>query len=420
VFALCDCNSFYASCERLFRPDLAHRPVVVLSNNDGCIIALTPEAKALGIVMGTPYFKARELIQRHRVAVFSSNYALYADLSHRVKSVLDTLFPVQEIYSIDESFGLGFQASWDLHETGREIKTKVERYTGIPVAVGFGHSRTQAKLANRWAKKLPHRQGVFSWNDTSEETLYHLLCQTPAQDIWGIGPRIAQRLAGFGIQTAWAFMQADVQWIQKEFTITLAKTHAELWGESQLHSEDIEAQTPQQILSSRSFGQGVEDLTSLREALSLYVQRASEKLRRHHLTAKRLSVFIRTSPFAMERSFYGPHISCELERPSADTRRLMHAALDLLERIYRSGYVYQKAGVMLGELSPAQAQQGDLFDENAATPVALMRTLDAVNQRFGKGHLALASGLATRAWAMKRSLTSPAYTTRWHSLKSIG
>jgi DNA polymerase V len=307
-----------------------------------------------------------------------------------------------------------------LVETGQEIKTKVERYTGIPVAVGFGHTRTQAKLANRWAKKHADYQGVFAWNAVDEATLHRLLNNTPAQDIWGIGARIAQRLHQAGIETAWQFMQADPTWVQKTFNITLRKTQQELWGENHLTSEDIEQQTPQQIIASRSFGQPVEDVRSLKEAVSSYMSRAAEKLRKHQLQTKHISVYIRTSPFKMDVPYYGPHISLPLDYPTADNRRLISLGLKLLETIYQAGHQYQKAGVMLSDLSPVDAMQNDLFapeTEEEAKPI--MATLDAINQKFGKGKLAVGSAIQTRHWAMKRSRKSPAYTTRWADLHQV-
>lgn len=417
MYALCDCNSFYASCERLFRPDLHGKPVVVLSNNDGCLIALTPEAKALGFKMGMVYFKVKKDLERLGVFVFSSNYPLYADLSNRVKTILDGMFPVQEIYSIDESFGTHIPDSWQCEPYGREIKNRVEQHTGIPVAVGFGATRTLAKLANRWAKKTQWFEGVVSWSELTPHQAQMLLKKTPADDVWGIGYRIARRLEEVGVKTAWDFMQVQPRDIRGVFNVTLAKTHRELWGESCLRVEDIENQTPKQIVSSRSFGARVESKLLLQQSLSQYVSRAAEKLRKHQLKAQQLSVWIRTSPFDQSQPYYAPVQTYSLAIPSDDSREFAAIARKLLDRIYKPGKEYHKAGVMLGELVDAHRVQPDLF---ASRPEStLMDTLDQINQRYGKRKMVLGSNLRDQQWKMRQNMRSPSYTTQWKELASV-
>ncbi len=417
MFALCDCNSFYASCERLFRPDLSGKPVVVLSNNDGCLIALTAEAKALGFKMGMPYFKVRDELKYKGVTVFSSNYPLYADLSNRVKTVLDELFPVQEIYSIDESFGTHIPDTWDCESYGQMIKETVVQCTGIPVAVGFGETRTLAKLANRWAKKKSTFDGVVSWSELGEEYAYELLQETPVEDVWGIGARIAQSLHKLEVVNAWQFMQLPEKTVRQLFNVTLLKTQKELWGESCLMPEDIESQVPKQVVSSRSFGHSIYTHRGLKEAIANFVSRAAYKLRRHDLRAHHLSVWIKTSRFNEREPYYAPMMSYQFPVATHQDNELAMVAHLLLGRMFVEGKEYKKAGIMLGDLVKGSDIQMDLFSQPTNSPV--MAVFDAVNQRYGKGAFQLGSSLATTPWQMKQSLRSPSYTTRWQDLPSV-
>jgi DNA polymerase V len=327
------------------------------------------------------------------------------------------MFPVQEIYSIDESFGTHIPDSWQCEPYGREIKNRVEQHTGIPVAVGFGATRTLAKLANRWAKKTQWFEGVVSWSELSPHQAQMLLKKTPADDVWGIGYRIARRLEEVGVKTAWDFMQVQPRDIRGVFNVTLAKTHRELWGESCLRVEDIENQTPKQIVSSRSFGARVESKLLLQQSLSQYVSRAAEKLRKHQLKAQQLSVWIRTSPFDQSQPYYAPAQTYSLAIPSDDSREFAAITRQLLDRIYKPGKEYHKAGVMLGELVDAHRVQPDLF---ASRPEStLMSTLDRINQRYGKRKMVLGSNLRDQQWKMRQNMRSPSYTTQWKELASV-
>ena len=423
MFALIDCNSFYCACERVFRPDLEGRPVVVLSNNDGCCIALSPEAKALGLKMGTPYFQARERMARQGVAVFSSNYELYGDLSRRVMAVLARFSPYQEIYSIDECF-LDLSGERDLNACARQIKHTVERWTGIPVSVGVGVTKTLAKAANRFAKDHPQSGGVTVLPADTDpgETLACI----PVREVWGVGSRWARRLADCGIHTAEALRRADPGWIARTFNAALARTVHELRGRACL-SLALQPPPKQQLVVSRSFGHPVTAFEDLREALLTHTVRAAEKLRREGLAAGVIHVFAHTNAFQPETPQYHGAATLALPRPTQDTRRLAALAEAGLRRLYRSGFRYKKAGVMLLELGPPDAAQGELFTASARaadTPRSrrLMATLDAVNRRLGRGALFLAGqGVrqTPRPWRLRRALRSPRYTTAWDELPKV-
>ncbi len=419
VFALADCNNFYASCERLFRPALQRRPVVVLSNNDGCIIARSNEAKALGIPMGAPLFQWRETLEKHRVEICSANFSLYGDLSRRVMQVLGHFSPEMEIYSIDEAF-LGLDGFRHLHlETyARQIRQTVRQWTGIPVSIGIGPSKTLAKLANTVAKRAPQARGVFDLRAQAAQRA--VLPRLPVAEVWGVGRKLAPRLQQDGIATAWDLRQCDPAWLQARYSISLARTARELAGEACLQLE-TQPQPRQQILSSRSFGQRLKTLAPIRQAVAHHVRLAWEKLRRQHSRAGAIAVFLHTSPHAAE-PYYGNQHTVELPEPTQDLARLTRLAQRALEHIYRKGHAYQKCGVLLLNLQEAGLQQGDLFSQAAHIPEreALQATLDAIHQRFGRGSLRLASeGFQTRGWGMQQNHRSPSYTTCWQALPRV-
>jgi len=412
LFALADCNNFYASCERVFQPALKHTPIIVLSNNDGCVIARSNEAKALGIKMGDAWFEIETLARLHGIRVFSSNFALYGDMSRRVMQILCNAVPDAEIYSIDEAF-LDFSGRQP-QQRALELISKVQRWTGIPISIGIAPTRTLAKLANASAKKL--QLGALCINESNREDI---LGSKSLQDIWGIGGRIALRLERQGIYSALQLSRADDQWLLRHFPVTLLRTVHELRG---LACTTLEKEPPRKsICCSRSFKQDVCDFTNLLEAIISFTTRAAENLRRHQRLAANISVFIQTSPFSSGPQ-YSRTICRELPVPSADTAELNGFASLLLEKIFRPGYRYKKAGVLMADLKRQDEQQQDFFDTISDTRPQrrqLMQALDKVNAQLGRDTLRfLGSGL-TRPWATRRELLSPRYTTCWHELPKV-
>ena len=417
-FAIVDCNNFYASCERVFRPELNGRPVVVLSNNDGCIIARSNEAKDLGIAMGTPYFRSQKLLKKHDVAVFSSNYPLYGDMSQRVMDVLSQHAPRTEVYSIDEAF-LDFEGfeKWDLQEYGQKIRNTTYRWTGIPVSIGFGPTKTLAKLANRVSKKQTDLNGVFNFADADDPDA--VLANVAIGDIWGVGRRWAEKLEKQGIYTALDLKNTDAGTIKKRFNVVLARTVQELQGTPCIELEEVLADR-QQVLCSRSFGHRVTEFRDMRAALTHFVTRATEKLRKQQLLANVVSVHISTSPFDEKREYYNNAATMGLPVPSSDTRDITQVAQQLLERIYLDGHSYQRAWVLLMDLVSHRYQQQDLFTptENPQSD-ELMRTLDSINAKMGSGTLRFAGEGFAAHWRMKQQLRSPRYTTQYSELREV-
>ncbi|WP_018693811.1 translesion error-prone DNA polymerase V subunit UmuC [Algicola sagamiensis] len=419
TFALVDCNSFYASCERVFRPDLKDRPVVVLSNNDGCIVARSKEVKALGIKMGVPIFKVAEQLRRHNVAIFSSNYALYGDLSARVMQTLESLAPSVEVYSIDEAFLdlTGVEAVEPLDLFGQRIQYTIEQDIGIPVCVGIGPTKTLAKLANYAAKKYTKTGGVVDLTQVKRQQ--KLLALTPVHEVWGVGRRLSKKLEAIGIQTALQLMNANPKTIRQQFSVVLERTIRELNGESCLDMEAV-APTKQQIICSRSFGEKVTEKQKMREAVSNYVARAAEKLRGEQQYAKALTVFIRTSPYVPNSPHYANSAGTTFSVPIHDTRDMIRAALRLLDHIWRDGFRYAKAGVMLFDFYDRGVYQIDLFRGSSvrSDSRAYMAVIDRINQS-GQGHVFFAAQGIQKGWAMKRNYLSPAYTTRWCDIPRV-
>ncbi len=419
VFALVDCNNFYASCEKLFRPDLKNTPVVVLSNNDGCVVARSREAKLLGIKMGVPVFQIKSEMQRHGILAFSSNYALYADLSSRVMRTLEEMAPRVEVYSIDEAFLdlTGIESAISLVEFGQQVRERIGHWIGITVCVGIAPTKTLAKLANHAAKKYPATQGVVDL--TNPERQRRLLALVPVDDVWGVGRRLSKRLNALGITTALDLANASPRAIRDQFSVVLERTVRELNGESCIELEEIPP-TKKQIVCSRSFGAKVTQFELLREAVCEYATRATEKLRKEQQQAKVMTVFIRTSPFKDNEPQYSNSASGELLVPSCDTRDFIELANHLLKRIWKDGFRYAKAGVMLSDFYDPGMFQPGLFDDvsTRSNSQQLMSVLDTINQS-GAGKVFFAGQGTKKDWSMKREHLSPAYTTRWDQLPRV-
>lgn len=417
VLALVDCNNFYASCERVFNPKLERQPVVVLSNNDGCVVARSNEAKALGIGMGVPEFQIRPLLKAHDVQVLSSNYALYGDISQRVMETLEQFCPDLEIYSIDEAFlSLSGFTSRNLTEYGRTIRSTVKRWTGIPVSVGIAETKALAKIANRVAKRTPDMGGVFDLFACPDRDA--LLGRIAVEDVWGIGPNHARFLTHHGITTALQLRQADDQFIRKHMGIVGLRLVMELRGESCLDLEQCPA-PKQGITCSRAFGKSVATLTEMEEAVSSYTARAAEKLRAEKLAVTTITVFLKTNEFK-DTPQYSNVVTLKVPVATDTTHELIRVALQGIRHIYRDGYLYKKAGVMFTGLVPASQVQTDLFDtQDRARSKKLMAALDAVNHRFGSGTLQYASSGMAKTWRTQFHRRSPAYTTDWDALPVV-
>lgn len=419
------------SCERIFRPSLNGLPVVVLSNNDGCAIARSNEAKALGIKMGAPWFQIKHLQESAGLVALSANFALYGDISDRMMSLAAGLGPTQEIYSIDESF-IGLDGvRGDLVERSHKVRSRILQWVGVPCGIGIGRTKTLAKLANHIAKTAERKPGTYpdhlaqvcNLEALSKQELEAVLAATEVGEVWGVGRRISKQLMEGGTKTVLDLMRMDPATVRRGWSVVLERTVRELQGMPCIGLDDSPA-PKKEIATTRSFGHAVMELSALTEAVSEFASRAAEKLRKQHSLAGEIMVFIRTSPFRKD-----PQYSCSvvipLLRPSAETGVLVQAAVTGLQSIYRSGYKYAKAGVMLLDLQPDSVSQGELdlgegdtMDE-ATEKARLMSALDTINMRFGKGTMKMASaGLAgdRRVWSMKQERRTPAYTTRWEDM----
>jgi DNA polymerase V len=417
TFALVDCNNFYASCERVFQPGLRGKPVVVLSNNDGCVIARSNEAKALGVEMGAPWHLNRELFERENVIVRSSNYTLYGDMSGRVMRVLSDFTPDLEVYSIDEAFlGLsGFETR--LPEHAADLRRTVLQWTGIPVSVGIAPTKTLAKVANRFAKKDLDRNGVFVM--TNEPQIESTLERMTLTDLWGVAGRMAQRLTELGITTPLKLRESDPAFIRERFNVVMQRMVLELRGVSCL---DLEDHVPDRksIIASRSFGRPITTLQEMEEAVASYVARAAEKMRRQNLATAHLCVFVETNRFKPTDPQYNVSRAIRLPVASADTGTLAKAASRVIRAIYKSGFRYKKAGVMLLDLAPADRVQGDLWTSpDTPRSKSLMKALDSLNEYYGRGTLTYASAGRQQAWKLRRDHISPRYTTSWEELLKV-
>lgn len=410
VFALIDCNSFYASCERVFRPDLAKTPIVVLSNNDGCVIARSYDAKPF-VKMGEPYFQCRERLKRHGVVAFSSNYALYGDMSERVMSIIESMVPAAEVYSIDECFAdlTGVQGS--LSQFGRDVRAKVLQRTGIPVGVGIARTKTLAKLANHTAKRLQaHTGGVVDITTDFERDW--VLRNTEIKEVWGIGRRMTEHLRSMGIQKAMDLAKADPRMLRDKFSVVVEKTARELAGVPCLELDEA-APPKQEICCSRMFGKRLSDLAPIKQAVATYAGRAAEKLRAQGSVCKRMRVSIRTGMFNPDELHHAQGALVELPYPTNDTLLLTRAATSAVERVFREGYRYSKAEVLLLDLRQPGEFTDDLFA--ITQPVAsdkLMSVVDQINERYGRGTMRAGSVPRAPDWGMRRELMSRSYTTQ--------
>ncbi len=418
VYALADCNSFYASCEKAFVPALRNRPVVVLSNNDGCVVARSPEAKALGIPMGAPAFKHESLFKAHGVAVFSSNYALYGDMSARVMRIMSDMAPACEVYSIDEAFLRLDGLRDDVSAFCGRMRKQVQDWTGIPISIGIGTTKTLAKVANKLAK-VKGMGGVFDLRRPDQD---EWLAKVEAGDVWGVGPRYAKLLTSRRILTALDLKRADRAWIRAHMTVQGLQTVLELNGRSCIPMAQVPP-AKKAICCSRSFGIYVRSLDGLREAVAEYAVRAAEKLRRQSSVCSIVQVFIRTNPHKPEHRQHAELAQATLPLATDYTPDLLRAALGILERLFRPNHAYQKAGVLLAGIEPKASRQLSLLarvpaDESRRDRA--MAVLDAANRRYGRGALAYAAGGIEPEWGMKREKLSPAYTTRWDQLLEVG
>lgn len=415
---LVDVNNFYVSCERVFMPSLNNRPVLVLSNNDGCVIARSNETKALGIRMGVPFFEIKSLVQKHNIEVFSSNYALYGDMSDRVMSVLQQLFPRTEIYSIDEAF-LDFSGfdNQRLTQIGSKIHHRLQRLLGLPTSVGIAPTKTLAKIANHVAKKWPNASAVFNISDPHIQAM--VLPKIAVQDIWGIGSKWAAKLQAINIKTAADLKEADCKWIQRKFNIVLEQIVLELRGIPCIEVND-EVSAKKQIMVSRSFSQKITDLSSLKSAVAAHVTRACEKLRSQDSLARGIMVFIRTNHFSVNDNQYKNNCTLTLETASDSTTELLASAIQGLEKIYQPDFRYQKVGVILLDLVNKHRHQLDIFNvEKNIHAEKLMQTLDDINDRMGKGTLRYAREGFEQPWFQLGGRRSPAYTTNWEALLRV-
>jgi DNA polymerase V len=414
IYALIDCNSFYASCERIFRPDLKNKPVVILSNNDGCVVALTKEAKDLGVRRGSPYFKIDKDIL-NKLSVFSSNYSLYGDISHRVMNILSDYSPEMEIYSIDEAFlditGMDIERT----DYAKNIRSKVMKDTGIPVSVGIARTKTLSKLANHLAKKNPAFEGVLDLSEVKDIDAY--LEKVPVEDVWGIGRQNTLKLTRKGIITAKDLKNMPDEWIKINMGgVTGLRTVWELRGQPCIDLDSV-TDPKKSIVSSRSFGERVSDLNGLKQAVTSYIANASAKLRQQNSLASALSVFIYTDRFKDEPQYNGS-MTYRLPYPTSSCLELTEYGLNLLERIFKKGFKYKKAGVLLDGIVPGGSVQYNLFTPDRFDP-AVDKVLDSINRKWGDNSLFLASAGIQKKWAMRREFVSPHYTTDWKEILKI-
>ena len=417
--ALIDCNNFYVSCERLFRPDLRTTPLVVLSNNDGCVVSRSNEAKALGIGMGQPWFQCKELAEEHGILAMSSNYALYADISNRVMNILSSYSPRTEVYSIDECF-VDLTGTPKLRDVSYQMREHVINWSGIPVCVGIGPTKTLAKLANFVAKRHPRSKGVFNFNDLSEAQQTKLLDQITVDEVWGVGRKLTKRLAAHSIFTAQDLRMAHTPTLRAEFGVVIEKTQRELKGIACIDLQEVEP-NKQQIISSRSFGSMVQDVDILKDAMSTFVANACAKLRAQNSHASLIQVFLQTNRFRKDLPQYMPSLAIPLPAPTNDSLVVNEWASHLIELMFKPEYQYKKAGIVLSEIFPVTHHQGDLLAPETETTSSkrLMTAIDHLNKRFGRGAVKISTQGAHKEWQMKQERKSPCYTTNWKELPIV-
>ncbi len=417
MYALIDCNNFYASCERVFRPDLNGKPIVVLSNNDGCVIARSNEAKAAGVPMGAPAFEYKALFEKHQINVFSANFALYGDMSNRVMSVIADFCPDQEIYSIDECFlNLDGYTLFDLKELGVKMRQRVFKWTGIPISIGIAPTKALAKLANRIAKKYPDQtQGVHIID--TEALRLKALKWCPVEDVWGIGRQHAKRLIYQGVLTAFQFTQLSDSWVRKHMSVVGLRLKLDLMGKPTLQMEDVKSK--QSIATTRTFESNYADFDLIRERVSTFAVTCAEKLRRQKSLCNSLMVFIHTNSNRSDLPQYSQNIVLKLPYPTQSSIELSKFATQALEKIFIAGYQYKKAGVILMDFTPDNRVQLNIFDNSNPKHAPLMVAIDKINNAIGQKKVKLASQDLGRTWKMHQERLSPLYTTNIHDIITI-
>lgn len=417
MFALIDCNNFYASCERVFRPDLNGKPIVVLSNNDGCVIARSNEAKAVGIPMGAPAFKYEALLKKHNVQVFSANFTLYGDMSNRVMTILSDYSPDIEIYSIDEAFLKlnGFDI-FNLQTYGEAIRYKVTKWTGIPISVGIAPTKSLAKVANRIAKKYPtETKGTYVIDN--EEKRIKALKWLKIEDVWGIGRQHSKRLNAVGVKTAFDFTQLEDEYVKKQMTIVGLRLKHDLQGLSTLDLE--ESQIKKTIATTRSFENNYTEFEQLAERVTTFASSCAEKLRRQNSCCNSLVVFIQSNRNRKDLPQYSQNIVMKLPFATNSSIELAKFATQALRLIFKPGYAYKKAGVIVQDLTQADRLQQTLFDNRNERHIPLMQAVDKLNALFGQQKIRLASQDIKRVWKMKQQKLSPCYTTNLNDIITI-
>ena len=418
MFALVDCNNFYASCERIFNPALNGKPIIVLSNNDGCVVARSNEAKSLGIKMGVPVFKIRELVEKENVFVFSSNYTLYGDISSRVMNILTLHAPEIEIYSIDEAFlnlsGFNF---FDEERFALELRKNILRQTGIPTSIGIAKTKTLAKVANRIAKKNPSFNNVCILN--CDEKIKSILSDFDVEDVWGIGHQTAKKLYSIGVKNALQFTELPNEWIKNNLSVVGVRIKEELLGHTCIKLT-LNAPPKKAICTSRSFGKEQTNIAAMEEAVSTFAANCAEELRRQKSCANILMLFIHTNQFKLNDPQYARNISVELPVPTNSSFEIVRHAIFGLQNIFRDGYKYKKAGVIVSGIVPENQIQTNLFDETKREKEnELMKIMDKINSKFGRNGITLAIQGVEEEWRLRREKLSPCYTTKWNDLITV-
>ena len=408
IFALIDCNAFYVSCERVFNPKLNNKPVVALSNNDGCIIARSKEAKALGIKMGVPLFKVKDIVERENVIVFSSNYTLYADMSRRVMNIISEFAPSIEVYSIDEAFIELTNMNVDYESYVRQMRKVILQYTGIPVSIGVASTKTLTKVANHIAKDDESLEGVCSL--VKHENLDQVLEDTNVADIWGVGRQLSKKLIANGIFNAKLLKNCEDAWVRKMMSVNGLKTVSELREISCLDLEETSA-TRKSCCTTRSFGKPLVNLDDIEQAVTTFARRATERIRGEDLTASTVSVFLRTNPFDRNR-YYSNSSTTTLSYPTYDTMQIVKTALQLTKIIFRENYKYKKAGVLLSGFYEKGTETKDLFSEARYRSPKLMSAVDQINERYGSDTIQIATECQIGKWKQKRKNCTQSYTTQ--------
>ena len=416
MIALADCNNFYASCERVFNPGLKDKPIVVLSNNDGCIIARSNEAKVLGIKMGEPVFKVRDIIDNNNVYVFSTNFALYGDMSCRVMSLLSDMSPEIEIYSIDEAF-MNFTGVKNNVQLASKMKSIIAKSTGIPISIGIAETKTLAKVANYFAKKQTDN-GVYTF--TEQLQIDNALKELPVSKLWGVGSRHLRMLNSYGINTAYDFIQLNEEWVLEKMTIMGLRMQRELKGDP-CFGIDSSPSRKKNIRTSRSFAVKINSLQPIQESIVAHAARCAEKLRIENSCAQYVSVILRTNPFSKSQDYYYGYKSIKLEIPTNDSMEIVNAAKILLGSIYKEGLIYTKSGVIVGDTVPEDQVQLNLFysEQDKEKRKNLYKSVDFINQSMGRGKIQLLGQGIEKKWKLKQENLSPCYTTRWTDLLRV-